>query len=63
MKRISTTSIFLLSKRAKTLKFFRSEGYTDAQLAIIFNIHKSTVGRIIAAEEKYKKYVKKMLSD
>jgi transposase len=63
MKLITGTQIILLNKKAKIMKFLRAEGYTDTQIAEIFNVNKSTVNRVIVAAEKYKKSVKKLLSD
>lgn len=53
----------LLVKRAKLMKFLKSEGYSGEDIGIIFNIDRSGVSRILAAEEQYKKLAKKVLSD
>lgn len=60
---IIKTPKYLLSKRAKMMKFLRTEDYTIQDIAIIFNIDRSVVSRILAAEKKYKEFVKLKLSD
>lgn len=63
MKKINATPKYLLSKRAKIMKFLKSEGYCGADIAIMFNLDESVVSRILAAEAKYKGLVKSVLSD
>lgn len=53
----------LLVKRAKIIKFLKQEGYSGADIAIIFNIPESSISRILSAEAKYKGLVKEVLSD
>ena len=54
---------FLLSKRAKIIKFLINEGYSQADIALIFNIDRSGITRILQEEKNYKKGVKGLLSD
>lgn len=64
MAHIIPTKKHILVKRARIMKFLREEGYDDSEIAIIFNEkHRSYVGRIIAAEKKYRGLVKEILSD
>ena len=63
MSRIEPTKKHLLSKRAKIIKFLQTEGYSGEDIGIIFNINRSGVSRILAAEQKYKTSVKNMLKD
>jgi len=63
MKKIITTQRYLLSKRAKIIKFLKEEGYSGADIAIMFNIDRSGVNRILITEEKYKNSVKRKLSN
>jgi DNA-directed RNA polymerase specialized sigma24 family protein len=63
MSRIKPTKRHLLSKRAKVMKFLKTEGYTYADIGEMFNIDRSTVLRILQAEEKYKKIIKEKLKD
>ena len=58
MKEIITTPKYLLSKRAKIIKFLKNEGYSGADIGIIFNIDRSGVSRILATEKKYKEFIK-----
>ncbi len=57
------TPKYLLIKRAKIIKFLKTEGYINADIAIIFNLPESSITRIIKADSKYKGLVKKILSD
>lgn len=52
----------LLVKRAKIMKFLKSEGYSGEDIGIIFNIDRSGVSRILATEKKYKHLTRKLLS-
>ena len=63
MKNIVAEKKHLLVKRAKIIKFLKTEGYSGADIGIIFNIDRSGVNRILATEEKYKGLVADMLSD
>lgn len=63
MKETIKTRTYLLSKRAKIMKFLKKEGYTLADIGIMFNIDRSGVLRILAAEKKYKGLVKDLLKD
>jgi len=63
MIKVITTKKHLLVKRAKIMKFLVSEGYSGTDIASIFNIDKSGVSRILAAEERYKKSVRNLLAD
>ena len=63
MSRTEPTKKHLLSKRAKIIKFLESEGYNGEDIGVIFNINRSGVCRILAAEKKYKKSVKNLLKD
>lgn len=58
-----TTKKHLLVKRAKIIKFLKSEGYNGEDIGVIFNIDKSVVSRILSAEKKYKEFAKNLLSD
>ncbi len=53
----------LLVKRAKIMKFLKSEGYNNEEIAVIFNMERSWVSRILKTEEKYKEFSKRILSD
>lgn len=63
MKQVITTPKYLLSKRAKIIKFLQNEGYSGADIGLIFNINRSGVSRILNAEKKYKEFVRLDLSD
>ena len=63
MKEIIKTRTYLLSKRAKIMKFLKKEGYTLADIGVMFNIDRSGVLRILKAEKKYKGLVKELLKD
>lgn len=63
MKEVITTPKHLLSKRAKIIKFLKDEGYSGADIGIIFNIDRSGVSRILSAEKKYKEFIKLKLTD
>ncbi|MEA3399324.1 MAG: hypothetical protein U9R00_02305 [Patescibacteria group bacterium] len=52
----------LLAKRAKIIKFLQTEGYSGEDIGAIFNIDRSGVSRILAAEEKYKRSIKNLLA-
>lgn len=54
---------YLLSKRAKMIKFLKTEGYSQADISLIFNIDRSGITRILKEEKNYKKNVKGLLSD
>lgn len=57
------TPKFILSKRAKIMKFLKKEGYSLADIGIMFNIDRSRVLRILETEAKYKGLVKDILKD
>jgi len=59
----TTIKKHLLAKRAKIIKFLKDEGYSGEDIGIIFNIDRSGVSRILAAESLYKELNKKLLSD
>ena len=63
MKKNITTKKYLLVKRAKIIKFLKTENYINSDIAIIFNIPESSITRILASESKYKGLVKKVLED
>jgi predicted transcriptional regulator len=63
MKQIIPTPKYILSKRAKIMKFLKEEGYTGSDIAVMFNIDKSGVSRILKAEKNYKEFVKLKLQD
>jgi len=63
MKSITPIKKHLLLKRARLIKFLKSEGYDGSEIGIIFNINRSGVSRILSANEKYKITAKKLLSD
>jgi DNA-binding transcriptional MerR regulator len=63
MSEINTTKKHLLVKRAKMIKFLKNEGYNGEEIGEIFNIDRSQISRILIANEKYKKFVRKQLSD
>ena len=53
----------LLAKRAKIIKFLIKEGYSGQDVAVIFNIDRSGISRILTAEKNYKEFAKKLLKD
>ena len=61
MKKQITTHKYLLSKRAKIIKFLKSENYCGADIAVVMNLPESSISRILSTEAKYKGLVKKML--
>ena len=63
MNETKRTQKFLLSKRAKIIKFLVTEGYTGAQIGRIFNIDRSMISRILQDEKKYKGLVRSILQD
>ena len=63
MKDKNTTQQFLLSKRAKIIKFLKTEGYTGEHIARIFNIDRSMISRILRDEANYKGLVRSVLKD
>ena len=63
MKKVIKTRTYLDSKRAQIMKFLKKEGYSLADIGVIFNIDRSGVLRTLAAEKKYKGLVKELLKD
>ena len=63
MTKVIKTQKHLLTKRAKIIKFLKKEGYSGADIGVMFNIDRSGVGRILATEKKYKGLVKELLED
>lgn len=63
MPQISTTKKYLLVKRAKIIKFLKTEGYSQEDISTMFNIDKSAISRILRIEKNYKEVAKKLLSD
>jgi len=64
MPKVTPIKKHLLVKRARLMKYLRSEHYSDQEIAdIFFGINRSTVGRIITAAKKYKEFSKKILAD
>jgi DNA-binding MarR family transcriptional regulator len=63
MKRVVPVKRHLLVKRAKIINFLKGEGYSGADIAVIFNIDRSGVTRILSKSKEYKGLVKDMLSD
>lgn len=63
MPEIIPTKKHLLVKRAKIMKFLKSEGYNLEDIGTIFNVDRSTVLRVLAAEKTYKDFAKELLSD
>lgn len=61
MAQVNKTHKYILSKRAKIMKFLLTEGYSMTDIGLMFNIDKSGVSRILAAEKKYKGLVKEIL--
>ncbi len=53
----------LLVKRAKIIKFLKSEGYSGEDIAAMFNVHRSWISRILNEEKEYKGSVKNMLNN
>ena len=62
MKEVIGTKKHLLVKRAKIIKFLKTEGYSGEDIGVIFNINRSGVSRILKLSEQYKKSVKNLLS-
>jgi len=63
MKEVIGTPKYLLSKRARIIKFLKKEGYSNPDIALIFSIDRSWVSRILKNEAKYKGLVKNILKD
>lgn len=63
MPQITPIKKHLLSKRAKIMKFLKTEGYSGEDIGFIFNIDRSGVSRILATERQYKGLVKETLQD
>ena len=63
MKELIPTKKHLLVKRAKIIKFLKTEGYSGEDIGVIFNLDRSQVSRILALAEAYKKSIKKLLKD
>ena len=61
MKEVTHTKKHLLSKRAKIIKFLKTEGYNGEEIGAIFNIDRSGVNRILQTEEAYKKSTANLL--
>lgn len=47
MKKVETTKIYLLVKRAEMIATLNAEGYNNQDIALIFNLDRSTVKRIL----------------
>lgn len=51
----------LLVKKAKIIKFLKSEGYNGQEIGYIMNLDRSQISRIISASNKYKITIEKVL--
>lgn len=63
MPQVTPTQKYILSKRAKIIKFLKEEGYINADIALIFNIDPSSITRILQTEKNYKGLVKEKLKN
>lgn len=61
MSKVIPIKRHLLSKRAKIIKFLKSEGFSGEDIGVIFNIDRSQISRILTTEAKYKGLVKDIL--